>query len=221
MIFAIDIDGTISSANAAEIYSFFVKELDLDIPANILDALPTFGAFLGLPQVVQFRKADERLFLAARHKAIETPGFLLALVPMPDAAQELHYLSQLGEVRYCTARSPEVQCVTQQWLEQHGFPCFHQVECCSTIFQKTQTLANYSGQVVLIDDRGHTDMLKSLHEMPDLASRLSILAFGVSSVSVSTTFYLRALPAWSHVREVVASLPDSGSGCFASPGWCK
>jgi hypothetical protein len=212
VIFAIDIDGTISSANANEIYSFFVRELGLDIPASVLETLPTFGAFLSLPQVVQFRKAskaNERLFLAARHNAIKTPSFLLDLVPMPHAADELHYLTSLGEVRYCTARVPEVQGVTQQWLERHGFPCCHQVECCSTIASKVQTLASYqpNQDLVLIDDRGHTDMLDALHTMPNLASRLSILAFGVENVPLSTTFYLRALPAWSHIREVVASLP--------------
>ena len=212
MIFAVDVDGTISSANAEGIYRFFIQELGLDIPASVLETLTTFGAFLSLPQVVQFRKANERLFLAARHKAIETPGFLLALVPMPLAAQELHYLSFFGEVRYCTARVPEVQGVTQQWLEQHGFP-YGQVECCSTIAQKVQRLASYQPAqepIMLIDDRGHTDMPKALHHVPDLASRLSILAFGVSDVPVSITFFLGALPAWSHIREVVASLPLAG-----------
>jgi hypothetical protein len=206
--FAIDIDQTICGSNAHAIYArFHADDLHLDIPPSTLNELPSYLAFLKLPQVAAFRLDNEREWLASRQRAIADPDVLRSFLPIASAQTALTSLMHSGSLCYYTARIPETRTVTQEWLQLHGFPASEQVVCCASVEQKLFTLAQYHPQeedIILIDDRGHTHIHHTLLQQRDhpliqaLLTRLTIVSFAAdhTALPADPLCPMFALPSW-------------------------
>ena len=218
MLFAVDIDQTICGSNAHEVYAYFHnQDLDLHIEPTVLNQLTSYRNFFFLPQVVSFRRSHEKEWNASRHRAIATPSVLDAFLPIEDAVSGIELLSSYGDVRYYTARTPEVREVTQNWLERYHFANSQHVFCCESIEQKVMALAGhkpYDESIVLVDDRGHTHFMTMLERMKEkecvreLVKRLTVLAFGAPSsaipeISLCPVF---ALPHWNDLGVALRKL---------------
>lgn len=56
-------------------------------------------------------------------KYFRNSGFHMEIPPVPGAAEGVSWIVGLGhDVRYASARPPEVEEVSREWLEQWGFP---------------------------------------------------------------------------------------------------
>ena len=212
MLFAVDIDQTICGSNAYEVYAYFHnQDLDLQIEPMVLNQLTSYRGFFFLPQVTSFRQSHEREWNASRHRAIATPSVLDAFLPIEDAVSGIELLSRYGDIRYYTARTPEVREVTQGWLERYHFAHSQYVFCCESIEQKVMALADHKPcdePVILVDDRGHSHVMARLEHMREeqcvrgLLQRLTILAFGVRTDAIPETSLcpVFALPRWNGIE---------------------
>ena len=210
MHFAIDIDQTICGSNAHQIYATFHNEdLHLEIPQETLKHISSYHDFVMLPQVRIFYQQHPREWNLSRHRAIATPHVLQSFLPIDGAIQAMKQLSHYGTIGYYTARIPEVQAVTQHWLEDYGFEQSENVVCCTSIEQKMITLGTHMPEetITLIDDRGHTHVLNALLKMQEdeciqkLLARLTILAFGAETDSIPEVLpcNVLALPTWDQL----------------------
>ena len=223
MLLAIDIDQTICGSNAYEVYAHFhTVDLGLQIEPAALQQLSSYRDFFFLPQVRAFRQANEKEWNASRHRAIATPWVIEAFAPIERAVQGVKLLSQLGTIRYYTARTAGVREATERWLARYDFPEHQNVLCCSSIEQKARVLAGSESQdetIILIDDRGHSHFLTSLERLKAdesiqaLLPRLSIFAFGImpDSLPHNSCCSLFALPSWYQSEEVTRRMNRSSS----------
>jgi uncharacterized HAD superfamily protein len=56
------------------------------------------------------------------HALYSRPEYLNAVLPYPEAAQELHRLARYGEIHFVTSRLKYTRNITGAWLDRHGFP---------------------------------------------------------------------------------------------------
>ena len=118
-------------------------------------------------------------------------------------------LAQLGEVRYATARKPEVEQITRAWLTQQGFPFPEHALFCTGVAEKLVALASFPG-LVLVDDRWQ-QLLTLLEQygqrlvLQGLCERLTLVAFGAVKVPESSVVPLLPLPDWSRLEELLLS----------------
>lgn len=211
--FAIDIDQTICGSNAHAIYArFHTDDLHLEIPLSTLEHLPSYLDFLKLPQVTGFRRSNEKEWRASRQRAIADPEVLRAFLPIEGAQSGISSLLHNGSLCYYTARTPQTQTVTEEWLRIHGFPGSQHVVCCASVEQKLLTLAQYypsENAIVLVDDRGHTHIHETLLQqrtsplIQSLLQRLTIVAFASKRVSLpgSPLCPMVALPSWHELAQ--------------------
>ena len=122
---------------------------------------------------------------------VRLPAVLRRREPLPGALEGVRRLAAVGDVVYVTTRAPEAELITRGWLYRQGFPAPGRVLMCQSMAHKLQTVAQYEGPLVLIDDgwRLALECWADLEEgMPalaaDLQRRLTVVAFGVSQVEM-------------------------------------
>ncbi len=84
-------------------------------------------------------------------KYFRNSGFHMEIPPVPGAAEGVSWIVELGhDVRYASARLPEVEEVSREWLEQWGFPILP-LQCLSREGKKE--LLRSDPYDLLIDDQ--------------------------------------------------------------------
>jgi hypothetical protein len=173
--FFIDIDQTISTGHVSrdlqESVQYY-RDLGLVVP----DGLQSWPVLFQLPEVVRLHEV------------------------LPGAREGVRQLAQLGEVWYATARKPEVEQITREWLATRAFPNPERVIIVEGIAEKLLALAAYPGPLVLVDDRW-----QQLHEilvqhgerhrvLAGVRERLTLVAFGARQEHVPETTVVPVVP---------------------------
>ena len=184
-IYFIDIDQTISTgyvgSSVQESLAHY-RSHGIDIPPQTATYIEIFT----LPEVVRLHEV------------------------LPGAVAGVRRLAQLGEVRYATARKPEVEQITRAWLAQQGFPFPEHALFCTGVAEKLVALASFPGSLVLVDDRWQ-QLLTLLEQygqrrvLQGLCERLTLVAFGAAKVPESSVVPLLSLPNWSRLEELLLS----------------
>ena len=191
-----------------------------------IEALTSYSAFFDLPQVKAFCERIEmprRLFEASRERAVTRPEIVSQFAIIPGAVEALRQLAARDAICYYTVRKPEVEETTRQWLEQHEFPHPHQVVLCRSVLGKLRQLyereQSSSERFILIDDRvaqmideynklasgDYQQMLPQWREIAAfLQTRVTLVAFGVPSISIHPSLQLATLASWDHIDHIVA-----------------
>lgn len=201
MLFIIDIDQTIATGVDAPGFYAAVKHyrnLGIVIPETISD----YHSLFQMPEVM-------------RHHD-----------PLPGAIEGVNYLAHVGRVEYYTVRKGTdrqlIEETTQRWLTEKGFPNPGNVIFCRSVMHKLVTMhereKDSQEPIIFIDDR-YTQAIDAFaqiaageyHHITDsLRGRLSIGAFGATIVPESSVIPLMALPSWTHVADLIATLSPVG-----------
>lgn len=182
----IDIDQTISTGHVGRDLADSVQYYR-DLGVIVPDGIENWPTLFQLPDV------------ARQHEVL--PGALVGAWRLDGA----------GELFYATARKPDVEQITLDWLYREGFPKPEQVIFCQGISEKLLAIAEHSGPLVLIDDRWR-QLLRILEEyrehrvLRDLRQRLTLVAFGSSQADMPTLSVVPVvpLPEWSSITELLA-----------------
>ena len=181
----VDVDQTISTGHVAgslaESVSYY-RDLGVEIP----DTIESWPALFQLPDV------------ARQHEVL------------PDALIGVWQLDGVGEVFYATARKPDVEQITRDWLSREGFPKPEHVIFCQGVSEKLLAIAEHPGPLILVDDRwrqllsileeyGEHRVLRGLHD------RLTLVAFGSSQADMpaSSVVPVVPIPEWSSITELL------------------
>lgn len=178
----IDIDQTVSSGYVGQDVAASVqyyRDRGLTIP----DGIASWPELFQLPEIVRLHEV------------------------LPGAQQGVSQLARQGEVWYATARKPEVATITRDWLAMHAFPFPDNIILVTGVAEKLLALADYSGQLVLADDRWN-----QLHEilmqygtrhrvLADVRTRLTLVAFGARKEDIPEKTVVPILPlcTWARV----------------------
>lgn len=183
--FYIDVDQTISTGKVSDTLQesiVYYRERGIAVP----DEIDRWPDLFQVPEVV------------AIHEVL--PG---------NPQEGLRSLLELGDVAYLTARKSNVWEITRHWLREHDFPCSDRVYFVEGVPEKLLFLTLQPGELVLIDDRWH-QMLPFLEKYPHKLQglydgRLTLVAFGTSSVPDAPIVPVVPLLSWDHIgktREV-------------------
>lgn len=170
MLFAIDIDQTISTGYAGkglrESIAYYEAK-GIKVPAHITK----------YPELFQL------LDVLRLHDAL------------PGAVAGVHELAKHGHIAYYTVRkhddpqaNQDIQGITRTWLAGHGFPCPNNVVFCRSVMHKLLRLHEEDEDaLVLIDDhcdKAFTALGRLAHSedsqqiADDLSRRLTMITFG-------------------------------------------
>ncbi|HLZ55488.1 MAG TPA: hypothetical protein VKR06_00960 [Ktedonosporobacter sp.] len=223
MEFAVDIDGTIASTNAAALLDHLREALRLpllDVPEDIM-----WHEVFTLPEVLAYKKAHRKRYQRIYENYPGSPLVLRAAVPKPGSVETLNRLAQRAPVRYVTCRGGDllIEETTKWWLAKCGYPNSDEVTFCPGFEHKLFALMRLPGpQVVMIDDRAH-EIAEALYllekrvgedprglRMLDQARRkLTLIFFGQNRDVEAFTFpgvRMLALPSWDGFDEVCGDL---------------
>lgn len=212
MLFAIDIDGTVSGVNVRKFVYTCNERLSLGLDAKILDRVRTYQEFYELPEVGALR-GDE---VAWRHlRWIDFSSEILCSLPaLPSAIDGVAQLARLGTVVYYTARkcrddekNREMAEATERWLEQHNFP--GEAVFCLGVRDKLRRLAlvEEAETIILIDDL-YQRILEEIQEQEFEALRrhMILVAFGAVVSPACNGLQVHVLPSWRDIDRLVNCL---------------
>jgi uncharacterized HAD superfamily protein len=184
----VDIDQTISTgyigSSVQESIAYY-RSLHIEIPPDT----SRYIDFFTLPEVVRLHEV------------------------LPGAQDGIRQLAAFGDITYATARKPDVEQITRDWLVEHGFPSSEQVIFCAGVSEKLLAIAAHPGPLVLVDDRWHQlmDIVGQYGEthrvIGGMRDRLTLVAFGVAASAIPGVVPVPVLPLpdWSNITELLQS----------------
>jgi uncharacterized HAD superfamily protein len=207
-VIAMDVDGTIA-AGGQWFVRLLASEFHLPIADEVLAALQYSAPFWALPEVRALSQEQRRAMREVARTYQHDPEAQRNTVPLPGAVQALQALTQHGKIIYTTCRHMESQALTQEWLEQHGFPDPANVFCCEHYpwkYKHAASIANKRQRILFFDDQADV-LVKSFRPFGQmdgktalsLVTRMAIIAFGKTeppSFPVNIPFQILALPSW-------------------------
>ncbi len=208
MLFALDVDGTIS-VGGNWFARWLASEASLDIPEDELASIRYSFEFWDLPQVRMLtheQRVQLRAHAHAHHKDADRQQ---NSIPIPGARDALQTLLEHGAtIIYTTCRQPEARQRTSEWLEKYGFPCAQQVSICQHYHWKyiyAYEQAQEKEPVILIDDliekmipAFRTLAIEKREIAISLVKRLAVVAIGQEQLPIfkKVPFKVLALPSW-------------------------
>ena len=72
---------------------------------------------------------------------------------LPGARAGVRRLAAYSDVIYVTIRAPDAEQITRDWLAREDFPSSERLVICQSIAHKLLALAEYTGPLILVDDR--------------------------------------------------------------------
>ena len=208
MLFALDIDGTISMGGNW-FARWMAREANIDIPEDELARLDYGFEFWELPQVRSLTHEQQTRLREHAHAHHKDPDRQQNSIPIPGAREALSTLLEHGaSIIYTTCRQPEAQQRTRAWLERYGFPCAQQVYICQHYHWKyiyAYEQAQEKEPVILIDDliekmipAFRTLAIEKREIAMSLVKRLAVVAIGQEKPPVfkKVPFKVLALPSW-------------------------
>jgi uncharacterized HAD superfamily protein len=229
MKIAIDIDGTLCWCNLPVFLHECNTTFNLKIDPAILDKIDSKQEFYTLPEVQTARAHnkyidDELAWIQFRKTC------LLSLLLMDDAAEGVTRLSELGQLKYYTARynsQPEIQqeieYSTKRWLRRHRFINSTKVVFCHEIRGKVLKMVKLAKRdtVMLVDD-SYRSVIEEINRLPPsdyslLRERLTLVAIHAEASDLPVTdLHVIALPYWDEIETVIGRIPQHAQTTIAT-----
>ncbi len=225
---AVDIDGTIAGRNMPRFAARCREHFDLEIedgPISYLQLMqhPTMLAHRSAFANEQFNETIQRIEQA--------PDMLMSLPVMPGAVEGVQKLSSIGRISYYTVRKSQetppdhtaIRDATKAWLALYRFPYPNEIVFCMSVMNKLIRLYNAirteAQSVLLIDDMAQS-LIEAFHQLKadahpgfspaesrvitdTLARHMHIVAFGTSSLEITSDLHVIPLPSWQSIDDLL------------------
>jgi len=227
-MFAIDIDGTIATANVSEYADYFRKKFQ--IPLNDIEYITVWWQLFDHPDITGYSHEHPRRYANVVNSLMDDLASVRQLRPLPHACDQVERLTRMGVVKYLVLKYTDMLTPegAQDWLTTHGFPCPDDIVYCPTVLHKITIILREPGEHVLIDnqwaylvaslrmlevDACYNDRLQ--RALNTILRRLTIVAFGSAAIPERLAFpglRLIALPSWDQLEEISGMLQREPAG---------
>src|SRR5579859_2724290 len=229
MFFVVDIDGVLAASSSA-IAFYLNRLLDLGIPDEVIEAMPSSAEIAQRPEVLAYCARGEEFrdrFNAAAQNAQYEAEVQQRKLPIPGSVEGVQALTHYGRMSYATCRKSRTKDTTVDWLVRYGYPHSEAVYCCDNFLYEKYLVgyeqAGKDEQIVYIDDLAQPLMaglrpLVARHRSvaQSLIGRIALLAYGVEEPPTWPTprdpYPVLALPDWSHLSTLLGVAVEKVGG---------